>query len=519
MDVLSRGADISAVTVGCLIAVPLYSKAKFGVTTITGCKNLSTTRCSAVREKISSRTGRENLLHSAAPHGLVSRSHRQSFASRHSKRLHPVSNSHPAGPCRAQSELEAGGNEGFCKPRNSDDDNGNFLLSRRETLTASVGAAMASSLLKQSSHADAAEVESYSGAQGQVQSQRELPPVPAGKALAPGLVPSAIIKGCWQLSGGHRGDAESDRTAGRAAVEDLGAFANAGITSFDTADHYGPSESLIGEYLRKSGRGKQARGVQVFTKYCVFSPADMRNPTRQAVRRAVDRACGNLGVNSLDLLQFYWQDYKEPAYVDAALHLSDLQAEGRIKHIGVTNFDAPRIQAMLDRGVRIVSSQVQYSLLDRRPENGHVAFCRANGIGLLPYGVVGGSFLTDRYVGMPYEEAQRTVKLDTYSKSKYLSILSRAGGWGHLQELLKALKGAAEKHSVSVATVATRWVLDQPQVAAVIIGARNARHLDDHKATFTFALDDEDKSSIEQALATGTKPRGDVYTWERGGVF
>ena len=73
-----------------------------------------------------------------------------------------------------------------------------------------------------------------------------------------------------------------------------------------------------------------------------------------------------------------------------------LQAKGKIRNIGVTNFDTKRLHAIIDSGVKIVSSQVQYSLLDRRPENGHAEFCKQHNIALLPFGVVGGSFLTDR---------------------------------------------------------------------------------------------------------------------------
>ena len=62
-----------------------------------------------------------------------------------------------------------------------------------------------------------------------------------------GLGSPQVVKGCWQLSGAHRGDHDSDRTAGNAAVRDFAAFQAAGITTLDVADHYGPGEELIGE--------------------------------------------------------------------------------------------------------------------------------------------------------------------------------------------------------------------------------------------------------------------------------
>eukprot|EP00271_Cylindrocystis_brebissonii_P015867 TRINITY_DN38915_c0_g1_i1.p1 TRINITY_DN38915_c0_g1~~TRINITY_DN38915_c0_g1_i1.p1 ORF type:complete len:510 (+),score=52.55 TRINITY_DN38915_c0_g1_i1:464-1993(+) len=342
-----------------------------------------------------------------------------------------------------------------------------------------------------------------------------LPLVPPGKAISEGVVPSSIIKGCWQLAGGHRGERESDRTGGQAALADFQKFVEAGVTTFDTADIYGPSESLIGEYVRRHGR----EGLQLFTKHCVFSPDELRNPTKEIVARGISRSCSATGFSSLDLVQFYWHDYNQRNFVQTAQYLAEIQAEGKIRCLGVTNFDTPRVQAMLDGGVPIVASQVQYSLLDRRAENVHADFCLRNGISILPFGTVAGGFLTDKYVGMPYEEAQKTLRVDTYSKSKYLSVLSQVGGWSVLQNLLNTLRSIADKHQTSVANVSTRWVLQQPAVAAVIVGARNARHVDDHRRLFKFSLDDADLEAIAERLEGVGRPKGDIYTWERGGVF
>lgn len=78
-------------------------------------------------------------------------------------------------------------------------------------------------------------------------------------------------------------------------------------------------------------------------------------------------------------------------------------------------------------------TQVQHSLLDRRPDNGMAAFAQAHNIALLPYGVVGGGFLSDKYVGV----SARGVDVNTYSKGKYASVLGQSGGWGWLQQLLQ----------------------------------------------------------------------------------
>ena len=75
--------------------------------------------------------------------------------------------------------------------------------------------------------------------------------------------------------------------------------------------------------------------------------------------QAIDSSCRSLGVEALDLVQFYWHDYSAPRYVGAAQRLADLQAAGRIRHIGVTNFDIPRLDEIVQGGVQVVSNQAR----------------------------------------------------------------------------------------------------------------------------------------------------------------
>lgn len=340
----------------------------------------------------------------------------------------------------------------------------------------------------------------------------DLPAIPTAQ-IVPGLDVSRIIKGCWQLSGGHGGERASDRTSGAAAVDDFQAFVDAGITTFDTADIYGPSEKLIGAYLAAHPAG--AATAHVFTKFCCFGDAMRQARDPRFVERGVDGSRARLGLDTFDCVQFYWHDYNTPGYVDAALALADLQAKGKIRTVGVTNFDTKRLAEICDAGVDVKVNQIQYSLLDPRPDNGMIAFCADRGIAVVPYGTVAGGFLSDAYLG----KDPATVAVDTYSKSKYSSVINQRGGWPFLQRLLGVLRGVADKHSVDVAEVASAWVLGRPAVAAVIVGARNAAHVAQHRRTFGFTLDGEDLAAIEGALAEGRRPASDVYSWERGGTW
>jgi aryl-alcohol dehydrogenase-like predicted oxidoreductase len=302
-----------------------------------------------------------------------------------------------------------------------------------------------------------------------------------------------ILNGMWQVSGAH-GAIDPAR-----AVEAMFAYHDAGFTTWDLADHYGPAEDFIGTFRRQfaARRGvNQLREIQAFTKW-VPHPARM---TRRIVEDAVDVSLARMGVECLDLLQFHWWDYADENYLDALGHLADLQREGKIRHLALTNFDTERLRVIADHGIRVVSNQVQYSLVDCRPEARMAAFCRNHRIALLAYGTLLGGLFSEKYLGRP--EPSRS-ELDTASLRKYKSMIDGWGGWNLFQQLLSVLKETADRHGVSIANVGVRYVLDRPAVAGVIVGARLGvtDHLADNARVFSCALDASDVQAIEAALA------------------
>lgn len=325
--------------------------------------------------------------------------------------------------------------------------------------------------------------------------------------IAPGYTVSRILKGGWQLAGGH---GDIDRTA---ALADMARFVDAGITTFDCADIYAGVEELIGAFIR--GRQTGA-AIQVHTKF-VPDLDTLATLTRAGVEAAIDRSLTRLGVERLDLVQFHWWDYAVRRYVDAARWLDDCRRAGKIAHLGVTNFDTPHLRELLDAGIPLVSHQVQYSVLDRRPALNEVdgpasmaALCQQAGIHLLCYGALAGGFLSDRYLEQPAPAAP----LENRSLVKYRLIIDEFGGWDRFQFVLRTLNTVAARHGVSLGTVALRWLLDQPQVAGVIVGARHRRHLQDLQHVAGLALSPEDRAAIAGAQA-GAGPSGGVYGLER----
>ncbi len=301
-----------------------------------------------------------------------------------------------------------------------------------------------------------------------------------------------ILNGMWQVSGGH-GPIDP-----AAAVKDMFPYVDEGFTTWDLADHYGPAEDLIGEFRRQltAARGPEAwESVQAFTKW-VPRPGPM---TRGVVEQAVDVSLRRMDIDRLDLLQFHWWEYQDESYLDALSHLSDLRDEGKIRHVALTNFDTERLKRIAGHGIKIVSNQVQFSLIDRRPEVEMAQFCLDQGIHLLAYGTLCGGLLSDRYLGAP--EPSRAA-LNTASLSKYKQMVDAWGGWELFQELLGALRSVADTHQVNIANVAVRYVLDRPAVAGAIVGVRLgvSENRADSARVFEFNLDQSDLAQIDAVL-------------------
>ena len=317
--------------------------------------------------------------------------------------------------------------------------------------------------------------------------------------LAPGYTISRVLKGGWQLAGGH-GLVED-----AAALDDMDRFVEAGVTTFDCADIYTGVETLIGRWLARR-KGRAGAEVQVHTEYV---PDLDRLPThsRADVVRGVDRSLARLGVERLDLVQLHWWDYGVPGYVEAAVWLDELRRAGKIRHVGLTNFDRQRLTEIVAAGATITSHQVQYSVIDRRPAAGLAAQCARGGIGLLCYGAVAGGFLSDRYLGQP----DPLPPLENRSLVKYRLIIEEFGGWDRFQEMLTALGRIASRHQATIGAVAIRWVLDQPGVSGAIVGARHAHHLDQIRKACALQLDDTDRRMIASVQSASSGPDGDVY--------
>ena len=317
--------------------------------------------------------------------------------------------------------------------------------------------------------------------------------------IAPGLSISRIVTGLWQVADMERAGCKLDPVA---AANELAAYASAGFDTFDMADHYGSAEEIIGCLEGFCREGKLPIGFKAFTKWCP-EPAAM---TAQMARAAVDLARRRMNTPRIDLMQFHWWTYEHPGYIDALRELAELRNEGLIGAIGLTNFNTDHLRLVLADKIPVVTNQVCLSMLDRRALGAMTSLCCEAGIKLLAYGTLGGGFLSDRYLGVPEPK-----DIHDYSKMKYGRFIAAIGGWNTLQKILAAAGVVARRHDVSIANVATRWVLQQKAVAAAIVGARlgESEHRADNGKVFSFALDTGDLTRIDDALAMAGRLPGD----------
>jgi aryl-alcohol dehydrogenase-like predicted oxidoreductase len=275
------------------------------------------------------------------------------------------------------------------------------------------------------------------------------------------------------------------------AVSAMVSYVDAGFTTFDMADHYGSAEEIAGRFLQLHGPG-----AELLTKWVPKPDPLTRDDVKAAVRRSLDR----MKTDRLDLLQFHTWNYTDFKWMDCLVWLQELREEGLIRHIGLTNFDTVHLRKAIERGIKIASNQICFSLLDQRAKESMTRLCRQYGVKLLAFGTVAGGFLTERWLGKPEPEWN---ELKSWSQMKYKRFIDMAGGWGAFQNLLFVLDGIAKRRSVSVANVACRYILEQPMVGGIIIGARlgESEHIQDNLRLFQFSLDDRSLSEIGGALA------------------
>ncbi|KAF8325076.1 NADP-dependent oxidoreductase domain-containing protein [Cantharellus anzutake] len=341
--------------------------------------------------------------------------------------------------------------------------------------------------------------------------------------LGPLTVPRIWI-GLWQLSSPAWGTAPVSRVKSEMNQHYLHGF-----TTF--ADHYGSAELIFGQFRRallsadnnifgedeitfRRSRRLPLHPPLCATKWCIFMESHIpytRSRVEDAVRERMRRTMGD----TIDILQVHWQHYDNSDYVNVFRYLVDIKRDGELKvrALGLVNFDSQHVNEICETigPGELLTNQVQFSLIDVRPLYDMAAVCKKHGVKLLTYGTLCGGFLSDPWLGKPQPDPYKD-KI-TPSQRKYLDVITDGWGtWDLFQALLTSLRTIADRHGgLSIANVATRWVLDHPFVGAVIVGARLgvAQHREDNARTImtSFHLTAEDNQIISNVLARSNGPR------------
>jgi aryl-alcohol dehydrogenase-like predicted oxidoreductase len=318
-------------------------------------------------------------------------------------------------------------------------------------------------------------------------------------ALAPDATIARVIKGGWQL---HEAAEHLDRAA---ALAELHHFADAGITTFETADSYRGVDAILASFLAERRARKDAAAVRVHTRLTLAAGA----PARAALRGQLDWTRSRLG-ERLDLVQLASWRHRDDELRAAWGWLIEA-APGAARHLGLMNLDAARIAAIARGLVAPLTVQVPFSLIDRRAERSLLPYCRDQGIAVLAYGTLAGGFLSARWLGRPDPGFAPTEA--TPFQREYRLIVEAGGGWAAYQRLLAALAAIGARHGVDAGTIATRWVLDQPGVAAALVGASSAARIADLERLATVRLEAADRATLAELSLPG--PPGAVGAFER----
>lgn len=268
----------------------------------------------------------------------------------------------------------------------------------------------------------------------------------------------------WQFAWGPQDDNDS--------IAAIHSSLELGVNWIDTAAVYGlgHSEEVVGRAL-KSWSGSKP---YVFTK-CTRrqdESGQVRTVLKSAsIREELEGSLGRLQVDTIDLYQIHWPPNPDSSDLEEGWYtLSNLQREGKVRWIGVSNFNVDQLRRA-NAVAPVTSLQPRYSLIHREVETEVLPYCERHGIGVIVYSPMGSGLLTgamtrERIAGLPNDDwRKRHADFMEPSLSRNLSLV----------ELLKQI---ARNYGRSPGEVAIAWTLQNPAVTGAIVGARNARQAD-----------------------------------------
>lgn len=298
---------------------------------------------------------------------------------------------------------------------------------------------------------------------------------------------SALTVGTWAIGGAYWGEVNKQDS-----IRAIHAMLDHGVNMIDTAPGYnfGESERVVGEALK--GRREK---VYITTKTGVYN--DKKEPyikdcRKETVFRLCEESLKNLQTDYIDLMVIHWPDvnYNTP-FEETMEALNSLKSAGKIRHIGVSNFDQVQIEEIRRFG-DVVALQPPYSMVNRSQED-LMKWTHANGMANMTYGSLGAGILTGAIRELPdfAPDDSRLTFYDFFQEPKFSRVM----------QLLKVLDEIADGHHVPVAQVAVNWNSQKDFVTTSLCGVRNVREAEENCQGFEWSLTEEEMKVIDKAIA------------------
>jgi aryl-alcohol dehydrogenase-like predicted oxidoreductase len=299
---------------------------------------------------------------------------------------------------------------------------------------------------------------------------------------------SPIAFGTWSF-GGEWGRFDTDE-----AKATIGRGLELGITLFDTAQGYGfgAAERLLGQALWARARRED---VVVATKGGLRREDGrlLRDASARWLREGVESSLRNLGTDHIDLYQVHWPDEHTPAE-ETAGGLEELVREGKIRHVGVSNYDVKEMEELAHFG-RLETVQSPYHLFRREIEDEILPYTMDHDIGVLVYGAMAHGLLTGTMTPETRFDADdwRSTSPDFTGES-----------FRHNLAVVDRLRTVAQDRAITLPQLAVAWTLAHPAVEVTIVGARRPDHLEESTAAAAIELTPEDLATVDAVLADAT---------------
>jgi aryl-alcohol dehydrogenase-like predicted oxidoreductase len=296
---------------------------------------------------------------------------------------------------------------------------------------------------------------------------------------------SVIGFGAWGIGGAPFWSTEGDHPSCKAILKAV----DLGVNFFDTAPVYGfgHSEELLGKTL-KPVRDKVILATKcglVWDKEQLGSIA--KNASRTSILNEVEQSLRRLQTDVIDLYQVHWPDVNTPQ-AETMETLLEIQAQGKIRHIGVSNYSVEQMQECLQVG-NLVSLQPEYSLLERSIEKETVSFCTRNQIGIIAYSPLSSGVLTGKY--------DKSTRFKDW-RSKGIIGTFEGEGYENNIDKVDRLKELAETDGKTCAQMAINWVTSKPGLTTALVGVKNESQMEENLRSVGWELSGDQKEKIEE---------------------